>query len=63
MKIIGIYRCTRLWGGYYPSARRKIKNVFLKAELVSHVWDTTGEDYDPPVVNDDDGVILSVQYF
>ena len=36
---------------------------FLKAELVSHVWDTTGEDYGPPVVNDDDGVILSVQYF
>ena len=63
MKIIGIYRCTRLWESYWPSARRRVNDVFLKAELVSHVWDTTGEDYGPPVVNDDDGVILSVQYF
>lgn len=30
---------------------------------MSHVWDTTGEDYGPPVVNDDNGVILTVQYF
>ena len=29
---------------------------------MSHIWDTTGEDDGPPVVNDDDGVILSVQY-
>ena len=52
MKIIGIYRCTRL--GESRSARSRIKNVFLKAELVSHVWDMTGEDYGPPVVIDDD---------
>jgi hypothetical protein len=63
MKIIGIYRCTRFWESYCPSARRRVNDVFLKAELVSHVWDKTGEDYGPPVVNDDDGVILSVRYF
>ena len=41
-------------GKLLPSASKRIKNVFLKAELVSHVWDTAGEDYGPPVVNDYD---------
>ncbi|HMK59184.1 MAG TPA: hypothetical protein VK462_09010 [Nitrososphaeraceae archaeon] len=50
-------------GKLLPSASSRIKNAFLKAELVSHVWDTTGEDYGPPAVNDDDRVKLSVQYF
>ena len=63
MKIIGIYRCTRLWESHYHQRSSRIKIVFLMAELVSHVWDTTGEDYGPPVVNDDDGVKLIVRYF
>jgi hypothetical protein len=28
-------------GKLLPSASSRFKNVFLKAELVSHVWDTT----------------------
>ena len=49
-----------IMGKLLSSASSRFKNVFLKAELVSHVWDTTGEDYGPPVVNDDDGVKCAV---
>ena len=38
-----------IMGKLLPSACRRIKSVILRTELVSHVWDTTGEDYGPPV--------------
>ena len=63
MKIIGIYRCTDYGKAIGRRHVGQLMMFFLKSELVSLVWDTTGEDYGPPVVNDDDGVILSVQYF
>jgi len=39
-----------IMGKLLPSVCRRIKTVILRTELVSYVWDTTGEDYGPPVV-------------
>jgi hypothetical protein len=37
--------------------------MFFKVELVSDVWDTAGEDYGPPAVNDDDGSNIKCAIF